>query len=390
MRTTITLLALASTLALTACGGGGAAGGGSSVTPPSNGGGGGLSQQAQSEAAVTTANSLGSPVKSFNNFNSNTTGAQSVSFSNGAQAIVAQANGTCNNGAEFFSPDKAGDPNSTEEQYFYDSACTSLARDIVRKFTVNGSSETVNRIENQYPAGSSTASATRTTAVSFINGSYNSNGFPSVAAGFDRSAVSTLQLGSVKTLEDNDELVMLPSTNNVNSFCADAAGYNDTGVASLNETFGWAGTTQSGTRTVNADGSVTWSSTHNGTAYKAAIGGLSIGVGSPNTACPITTPEYTLVGGTANGTYTIPVSATFNHGLLVNLTVTNAVLANGNSLNVTTNSGVPPQTVGFITGVISNNGTQISSFSVNAFGDGTLTITSSGTQYVMSDWHVIK
>lgn len=388
MRTTITLLALASTLALAACGGGG----GGSVTPPSSGGGntGGLTQQAQSETAVTVANSLGSPVKSITNFNANTTGAQSIAISNGAQAIVAQANGTCNNGAEFFSPDKAGDPNSTEEQYFYDSACTQLARDIVRKFTPNGTSETVNRVENQYPQGSSTASATRTTAVSFINGTFDKNGFPSVAAGFDRSAVSTLNLGTAKTLEDDDELVMAPSTSNVSSFCSDNAGYNDTGVASLNETFGWANTTASGTRTVNSDGSVTWASTHNGTAYKAAIGGLSIAVGTANTACPITTPEYTLAGGTATGTYSIPVSATFNHGLLVNLSVTNATLANGNTLNVTTNSSVPPQNVGFITGVIANNGTQISSFSVNAFGDGTLTITSSGTVYTMSDWHVVK
>ena len=48
------------------------------------------------------------------------------------------------------------------------------------------------------------------------------------------------------------------------------------------------------------------------------------------------------------------------------------------------------RTIQFITGIVSNGGSQFATFNVNAFGDGTLTLTSSGAQYVMTDWHVIK
>ena len=252
MRTSsITLLALASSLALTAC-----SGGGGGATPPVNGGGntgGGttLSSQAQSETAVSVANSLGDPVKAMTNFNAGTTGAQVVAVNNNAQATVAQASGTCNNGAEFWSPDKNSDANSTEEQYFYDSACAQLARDIVRIFNVNGTSETVNRTEKQYAINNATPTAQRTDSVSFINGTYDKNGFPSAAAGFARSAAGELDLAGAKTTVDDDELVVMPASGNTSAFCGDAAGYNATGIQNLGETFGWqSAVATGGTRTV--------------------------------------------------------------------------------------------------------------------------------------------
>ncbi len=390
MRTPV-LLAFVATLALTACGGGGgtSSGGSNNTIPnPGSGGSSGASAQTQSETAITVTNSLGDPIKTVTNFNSNVSGAQLATRS--AQGLVAMANGTCNNGAEFWAPDKNGDANSTEEQYFYDNACTQLARDVVRIYTINGSAETVNRTEKQYAINNATPTAQRTTTVNYTNGSYTSNGFPVVASGFDRSATSELDISGSKTLLNDDELVMLPGSGGTNSFCGDSAGYNATGLASLNETFGWQNTALNGTRTVNGDGSITWTATHNGTAYKGAIGSLSINIGSANTTCPISTPEYTLAGGTADGTSSIPVSATFLHGILINLTVTNATLSNGNTLNVTTNSSQPPQSNQFISGVVTNGSTQIATFAVNTFGDGTLTVTSSGAQYVMSDWHVVK
>ena len=391
MRTPVFLSCIA-VFALAACGGGGggtSTGGGTSVMPNPNGSGGGTTSQAQSETAITVTNSLGDPVKNLTNFNSTVSGAFAV-MKHGQVVAMSGANGQCNNGVEFWAPDKNNDPSSTEEQYFYDSGCSQLARDIVRIYAISGTSETVNRTEKQYAIHNATPTAQRTTAVNFINGSYNANGFPSVANGFDRSETSELDISGSKTLLNDDELVMLPGNSGVNSFCSDAAGYNATGIASLNETFGNQGGVTSGTRTVNNDGSVTWQSTHAGTAYKGTIGSFAINIGSANTACPIATPEYTLSGGTPVGTYSIPVSATFNHGLLTNLSVTNAQLANGNTLNVSTNSGVQPQNSQFITGIVSNNGAQLATFAVDAFGDGTLTVTSSGAQYVISDWHVVK
>ena len=379
------LIAIAATFALTACGGGG----GGSATPPTGGGTGGLTPQSQSEAAISVTNALGDPVKSLTNFNGNVSGAMLVARS-GQLVRMTSTNGACNNGIEFWAPDKNNDANSTESIYFYDSACTQPARDIVRIFNQSGTSESVNVTEKQYAINNATPIAQRTTTVNFTNGSYDANGFPIAANGFDRSATSELDIANSKTILGDDELVMLPAAKGANSFCGDSAGYNATGIAALNETFGWQGSDTNGTRTVNSDGSVTWQSTHGGNTSKGAIGSLSIAVGSPNSTCPIGTPEYSLQGGTQQGTYSIPVSATYSHGLLTNLVVTNAQLANGNTLNVQTNSSVQPTNAQFITGTISNNGTQIATFAVDAFGDGTLTVTSSGGQYVMNDWHVIK
>ncbi len=380
------LLALLATISLAACGGGG----GGSATPPVNGGGSnsGNSSQTQSENAIVTAESLGSPVKSISSFNGTTSGASLATRTSGF-GIDIPVN-QCVNGVEFFVPDKNNDKNSTEEQYFYDSACTQIARDIVRIFAISGTSETVNRTVKQYALNNATPTAQRTTTVNFINGTFGNNGFPNVANGFGRSATSELDISGAKTLLNDDELVMSPGTNGVNSFCGDAAGYNATGVASLNETFGSQGSTTSGTRTVNGDGSVTWQSTHMGSVFKGAIGSLAINIGSANSACPISTPEYTLAGGTSTGSYTIPVTVTYLHGEIVNLSVTNATLANGNSLNVTTNTSLSPTNNQFITGIVANNGTQIATFNVNTFGDGALTITSSGAQFVMNDWHVVR
>jgi len=383
MRTRL-LLVVTAVVGLAACG----SGGGGSTTPPP-GTGTPTSGQTQSQSAIDATNALGDPVKSTADFNDTTSGTSTAQRS--PMATVMLTSGTCANGVEFFSPDKHGDPNSTEEQYFYDSACTQLARDVVRIYTVNGSSETVNRNESQYALGNATAIATRTTTVNYLNGTYGTNGYPVVADGFARSSASQTNISGSKTLAGDDELVMQAGSSGVNAWCGDSAGYNATGIASLNETFGWQGGVASGgTRTVNGDGSVTWTSTHSGSVYTGAIGSLSISIGSANTACPISTPEFTLAGGTSQGAYSIPVSATYLHGELTNLVVTNATLANGNTLNVATNSSVSPANSNFITGTISGSSGQIATFAVDCFGDGTLTVTSSGAQYVIDNWHVVR
>ncbi len=392
MRSTALLITtFAAATLLAACGGGGSSSG-PSINPPTNGGGGGSStqsQQQQSENAINTTNSLGDPIKSVSNYNNSIT--PSTRFKNGAFDLSRDALGVCTNGVEFFAPDKNGDANSTETQYFYDNACTQLARDVVRIYTINGNSETVNRTEKQYAINNNTPSATRNGAVTFGNATFGQYGYPVISDGFDRSATSELDLAGAKTILADDELVVMPASGNSNTFCGDSAGYNATGIQKLGETFGWeGGVLNGGTRTVNGDGTVTWNATHSGSTFKGAIGSLSIAVGSANTSCPISTPEYMLAGGTQGGQYSIPVTTTFRQGELIDLTVTNATLANGNTLNVTTNTSVPPTNDQFITGIVSNGGTQIATFNVNTFGDGTLTVTSSGAQYVMNDWHVIK
>ena len=389
MRTPLALI-VATTVLLAACGGGGSTG------MPSAGNTGGSpgetqSTQQQSQTAIDAANALGDPVKSETNFNDTTSGTAAVTRTTQLTQNRMLANGVCTDGIEFFAPDKANDPNSTEEQYFYDGACTQLARDVVRLYTISGTSENVSRTDTRYAPSNTTPIAVRTAAVTFADGTYGSNGYPIVADGFARTAAAQTTISGVKTIADDDELVMQAGSGGVTTWCGDSAGYNVTGIATLNETFGWQGDVASGgTRTVNGDGSVTWSATHSGTVFSGGIGALSIASGTPNTGCPISTPDFTLAGGTSGGSYTIPVTTTFTHGELTSLTVTNASLANGTTLNVTTNSAVLPTNANFIQGIISGANGQIATFAVDCFGDGTLTVTSSGVQYVITDWHVTK
>ncbi|MDE2571981.1 MAG: hypothetical protein KGM44_05600 [bacterium] len=346
-----------------------------------------MSTQSQSERAISGANALGSPVKSYTNYE------QSISApASGARRTQSLALGQCNNGFEFFAPDKNGDPNSTEAEFFYDQTCTEPARDAVRIYNrTSSSSETVNRTETLYALNNSTPIATSVRTNTITNATFDTYGFAVVASGFDRVGTGYLNVSGSRTIDSDGEIVMQPASGNVSRFCGDSAGFNATGFQRLGETFGWQGGDLSGgTRTVNGDGSVTWASTRSGFAVKGAIGSLSIATGTQNTSCPISTPMFTIAGGTQLGSYNVPVSVTYRQGMLTNLTVTNGTLSNGDTLNVTTSSSQPPTSQQFISGVLSNGGTQIATFNVDAFGNGTVTISSSGAQFVMTDWHVVR
>jgi predicted small lipoprotein YifL len=388
-RTHFTALSLLAALTLAACGGGG---GSSPLVPPSGGGNSTQSTQAQTEDSIDTTNDVGAPVKDFATYDEATgSPLQSVARTTDAIHVQAAGDGTCNNGVEFFAPDKKGDANSTERIDFYDNGCTAIARDAVRIFTSTGAnSETVQRTVSLYALNSSTPSAVRSETVNYRNATFDQYGYPVVKDGFARTHTGELDVSGAKTIVADGELVVAPSSGSSTTFCSDSAGFNATGIASLSETFGWAGVMPSGTRTANSDGTVTWNTTHTGSTYTGAIGGLSIQSGVQNTSCPIATPMFTLAGGTLKGTYNLPVSATFSHGILTNLTIQNATLANGDTLNVQTNSGVQPGDPHFISGTLSKSGSQIAAFNVDAFGDGVLVVSASGKQYQIEDWHVVK
>lgn len=387
MRTISLGFALTAALIVAGCGGGS-----STPSSASSGSGSATTQSSASETAVSITNAVGSPMSSLSDYNNATSSLQSIARGTESVQLGVCQTPSAGGSYEFFSPDKNGDSSSTEQQYFYDTSCTQLARDIVRIWTSTGTtSETINRTAKIYALGNATAIATRTDVETIKNATFDQYGFAIPADGFARANAGTLQYSGTNSVASDDELVVSPSAGASESFCGDSAGYNVNGVASLGETFGWqGGAFSAGTRTVNADGSVTWTATHAGSTAKGAIGSLSIGVGTQNTACPITTPMFTLVGGTSLGSYSIPAVASYKSGLLIGLTISNATLASGATLTVTTNTGVSPTNTNFITGVIANAGTQVATFTVDAFGEGTLTMSSGGTQYVITDWHVVK
>lgn len=384
------LAALLAMTALTACGGGGTSAG--SLTPPAAGGGSGATQS-QSENAINAANDTGAPLSEVSSYDSSMSSPLQPAnrVVTDAATIKTLGDGSCNNGVEFYSPDKKGDANSTERIVFYDNACTQVQSDAVRVYTSTGANaESVQRTVSRYNLNGGAPAAVRTETVNYSNATFDAFGYPIYKNGFDRTHTGELDVNGVKTLDGDGELAVMPFSSNSSTYCGDSAGFNATGNAALNETFGWDGVTPTGTRTVNADGSVTWNFTNDGNAYTGAIGGLSIQAGTQNTSCPVSTPMFTLGGGTLKGSSSLPVQATFAHGVLSNLTITNGALKNGDTLNVQTNSGVSPGDEHFISGTLTSGTNTVATFNVDAFGDGTLIVASSGQAYQIEDWHVVK
>ena len=76
---------------------------------------------------------------------------------------------------------------------------------------------------------------------------------------------------------------------------------------------------------------------------------------------------------------------TYRHGTLWNLSWSNARFAGGESVDVAWSSGRPPSTP---TASITRGSKELATFHTNAYGKGTLTITSTGAQYAIADWIV--
>ncbi len=378
---------------LTACGGGSGSGTVPPATGGSTGGGNTASPTQQTEDSINSANDVGAPMSEISSYNETLSSPlQSAGHVvTNLATIKTLGDGSCTNGVEFFAPDKKGDADSTERIVFYDNGCTQMQSDAVRIYTSTGpNAETVQRTVSLYALNGSTPAAVKTETVNYINASFDAFGYPIYKTGFDRTHTGELDVNGVKTIDGDGELAVLPFSGNSTTYCSDSAGFNATGNSSLNETFGWAGIIGSGTRTINSDGSVTWNLTYAGNLYTGPIGGLSIQSGVQNTSCPISTPMFTLAGGTLKGSSNLPVQATFANGVLSNLTITSATSTNGDTLNVQTNSSISPSSEHFISGTLANSGTTVANFNVDAFGDGTLVVTASGKAYQIEDWHVVK
>jgi hypothetical protein len=176
-------------------------------------------------------------------------------------------------------------------------------------------------------------------------------------------------------------------TRGVGEYCESSTGYSVSGIPSLDETFGWeSGAFTGGTRGIDARGFAKWSANASGAVVQGAIGGLSMARSGGHLSCPMNVPAFVLRGGESANAFSIPISLAFRHGDLSSLDVTGARFANGESLEVTSLQN--HQSVE-VDGVVSDGRTQVATFRADGFGAGTLTITSTGAQYVIADWIVV-
>lgn len=213
----------------------------------------------------------------------------------------------------------------------------------------------------------------------------------SVVGGTRTKALQTfkqLVTSGNKRVISGSELVTQPTLGSVTDFCLSSAGYSSAGIPSLDVTFGWqSGAFSGGARATDAPGFATWSANASGEVAQAAIGALSIRQSAGGSSCPMSSPAFTLEGTGTPNAFSIPMSLTFHRGVLSNLSVAQATFANGESLDVATSSGRQP--LG-ISGVVHNGRTEVATFRTDSAGDGALTITSTGAQYVIADWIVVS
>ena len=168
-------------------------------------------------------------------------------------------------------------------------------------------------------------------------------------------------------------------------YCQSSAGYTVSGIPrSTRRSAGRAAHT-GGTRTTDARGGATWSANASGAIVQGEIGTLSVARRGTSAACS-TSPAFVLKGGTAANAFSLPLSMAFHRGELINLSVVNGKFASGDSIEVTTQ---PNGRHTVVHGAIANGGAQLATFRTSASGDGTLTITSTGAQYVIADWIVV-
>jgi len=170
-------------------------------------------------------------------------------------------------------------------------------------------------------------------------------------------------------------------------YCQNSAGYSVNGIPSLDATFGWeSGAYNGGTRTTDGRGSSTWDADASGAVVQGSIGDLTIAHNALNSDCPMNSAAFVLKGGVSENAFSIPISIAFRNGRLSNVRVAGAKFANGENLQVTTRSDARQIEVD---GIIIDQRTQLATFRANGSGDGTLTITSTGAQYVVADWIVV-
>jgi hypothetical protein len=191
-----------------------------------------------------------------------------------------------------------------------------------------------------------------------------------------------------KRVVSGSDVVMQPSLGNVTDFCESSAGYSPTGIPSLDVTFGWqSGAFSGGARATDDRGIATWSANASGTIVQGAIGALSMKPHGAGITCPMSSPAFGLDGAEVTNAFSIPITLAFHHGALSNLSVTHAAFANGESLDAS--AAASRQSVE-IHGIVRNGRTQVATFRTAGSGDGTLTITSTGAQYVIADWIVVS
>jgi hypothetical protein len=361
MRISLALAVLMS-VSLAACGGGGSSAPGTAATAaPGTGQTSTLSTQ---ETAQTGTEAALSPVETSDSENVTVGGNNFPTLSVGRSTL---ALGVCTNKHIFTKTILSPTQTQVEHKYFFDAACTQLARDVVEVLTQNSaSSMSIDRTATNFNAAALLLSTRK--GHFDITGSQNN---------YSMVHTSQLFIGSstTATAQFGRQVTVAPQSATVDTLSANSGHTINVGVPSVNEEFGHTGLITGGTETTDASNNVTYAGTHTGTFYKGPLNSLTLSA----------TPPFAVTGATSYGTATMTGSITYDStGQLTNVALTGTMLS-GNTITVTS-AGTPLVVSGTIA---TATGTNVATFSTDAFGDGIITY-ANGTQAQIMDWHVVK
>jgi hypothetical protein len=355
MRTRILLVILA-TIAIAGCSGGGALG-----TAPNQGTQQSVSKEDVGQAATETAfDPIEAGTLDAGLFNGNI----GVALSTAAHP---ESSGTCNDGVEHTVTVISSTQTQYETKYFYDSACTYLARDVVALVTMNSSSsETIVRTAKNYNL-SGTLLSTRDT-------NYNITGSP---GNFSAVITSDVYIGTSTnaTVEFGRQITVAPQSSSVYTLAANSGRVVNN--ANRNHSYGHMGVLSNGTITLNGSGDVTFAGSHAGTFFRGPLGGLSLS----------SSPPFTVSGGTELGTTNLSGSVEFDSNCDIVSVNISGTLWNGDNI-VVTSTGTPP-TVAINGTITTSSGSPVATFTVDQYGDGVITY-ADGEQGLIVDWHLVR
>lgn len=336
--------------------------------------------------AIGTTDAFGSLVRGFSEDEAART---ALPLSSRPQA--AQRTARCDDGVAFSAPDRYRDVRSDETRLYYDGSCHYLARDVMRRAAESGpNGETIRENATLFFPGSSAEVASHAQTLRISDAAFGRSGATPLRGGLVLFSSSRLDTANGKQAAFDSAAVMLPSQGNVTDYCQQSAGYSISGIPSLDATFGWQTAAFSEVaRASDGHGMATWSATENGVTLQAPIGSLAIAQNAVAPACPMTATEFSVTGIAAEkSAFSIPISVTFRRGLLVSISVAHAKVGN-ETLDVATGANRPRADGAYVRGIIKGARTQLATFHTDGFGNGTLTITSTGAQYVITDWIVV-
>jgi hypothetical protein len=251
---------------------------------------------------------------------------------------------------------------TVETIHFFDDACTQVERDAVAVHASSGGSATIARTVTTYNQAHLQLGVRKSNYA--LTGSSNNGSWTLTSAFYVGTSTSPItQYGHQASL-------------NASAYSATTGRIANDAKPSINASYGHQSAV-SATVTNDAAGDTTFTGTRNGTAFKGALGALTLSAA----------PPFTVSGGTQIGTSALTGSVTFDSDGELTAVALTGTLVNGNSLVVT--SSADANGIVTVNGTITSpSGASVATFTTDASGDGILTL-ANGTQVPIVDWHVV-